>query len=114
MTSEKVSLNFAATDKLDPLTFRLHEIVAHRAAKGSATLPKWTGGGTPQRGPELANIILQLLQEQLGQDLSAYDTDKSRLAEDIEDILQKAAKEWTKDTKEYDEKMEKERKKSKK
>lgn len=79
------------------MAFRLHEIVAHHIAKSSIAPSKYVGEGVPKRGPELATIILEALRGQIPGDLSEmYDTDRARVAEDLEEILQKAAREWAK------------------
>jgi len=79
--------------------------VAHETHKSSIAPAKWVGEGTPKRGPQLATIILESLQEQIPGDISeSYDTDKTRVAEDIEDILHKAAKEWAKAVKDVEKK----------
>ena len=104
VTSEKVPLNFAPTSKLAPFTYRLHELVARHVQKSDIAAPAWIGEGTPKRSTELAGLILEMLHEQLGEDLSSYDTDRTRIAEDIEDILEKAAKEYAKAVKEHQKK----------
>lgn len=70
--------------------------------KGSIAPPHWIGTGAPKRGPQLASIILELLHQELGEDLSDVLVDKTRLAEDIEMVLEKAAKEWAKLAKELE------------
>ena len=96
VTSDKVPLNFAKSDGVKALSYRLHELVTHEAARNTIAKPTWQGEGPPARGPQMASIVLDVLKEQLNGDLSAYDTDRSRLAEDMDNILQKAAKEWAK------------------
>ena len=99
--SEKVPLNFAATDKMEPIIERLQEIIVKRMNKRDKSPPSSPKeDGKYQPGPELADIVLELLREEVGEDLSAYDTDRTRLANDIEGMLQKAAKEWVKTAKE--------------
>ena len=53
---------------------------------------------TPKRGAELANVLLECLKGQLGDELGDADVelDRRRLGKDIEGILAKAAKEWAK------------------
>ncbi|ETW79432.1 hypothetical protein HETIRDRAFT_322254 [Heterobasidion irregulare TC 32-1] len=49
-----------------------------------------------KRGGELAALVLELLGEQLGGDLSGVETDRRLVAEDLEKMLDKGAKEWVK------------------
>lgn len=96
VTSDKVPLNFAKSDSVKALSYRLHELVTHEVPRITIANPAWQSEGPPARGPQMASIVLDALKEQLNGDLSAYDTDRSRLAEDMDNILQKAAKEWAK------------------
>ncbi|ETW79481.1 hypothetical protein HETIRDRAFT_321588 [Heterobasidion irregulare TC 32-1] len=47
-----------------------------------------------KRGGELAALVLEVLKEQLGGDLSGVETDRRLVAKDLEKMLDKGAKEW--------------------
>lgn len=86
-----------ASDKLHFLTYRLHELCWHHSKKGTIAPPKWAASDSaPKRGAELAQIVIDALREQLGETLKNIEVDKHRVAEDIESMLEKSAKEYVK------------------
>lgn len=98
VNSEKVPIILVSTASMSALTFRLHELCWHQ--RPDAVAPALTHE-TPKRGAELANVLLECLKGQLGEELGDADVerDRRRLGADIEAILTKAAKEWGKSIK---------------
>jgi hypothetical protein len=96
LTADKVTLEFLPSDELKYLTYRLHELCFNLSKKGSITAPKWEGEGSPKRGTELAHVILEALRQQLGDKINKVDVDAHRVSQDIEEMLEKSAKEYVK------------------
>jgi hypothetical protein len=97
MTNDKVTLGFLPSDQLKFLTHRLHELCFNHSKKGTIKPPHWNSAdGTPKRGAELAAIVLEALKEQLGDKLDRVEVDRQRIAEDLESMLDKSAKEYIK------------------
>jgi hypothetical protein len=98
VNSEKVPIVLISAASMSGLTFRLHELCWHE--KPEAVAPALTDD-TPKRSAELACVLLDCLEGQLGEELDKADVeqDRMRLGNDIEAILAKAAKEWGKSVK---------------
>jgi len=96
ITSESVPLGFIPEANLNPIAYRLHELCWKEGKKGLFTAPIWNGEGSPKRGTELADIIIADLRQHLGEEVRTVDLDRTRIAEDLEEQLKKASKEYTK------------------
>ena len=96
ITSDRVTLGFNPNQMLYALQFRVHELAWHKAKKGLIPTPRWEGNGQPRRGAELADVLFEVLREQLNNDQTSYDTDRHRVGMDVETQLEKAAKEFVK------------------
>ena len=133
VTSSTIPLAFVPDARLDPVSYRLHEVCWNRAPRGLVPTPRHKAAAAPapdtaksdlevdtdgkragepgpgpstppaavappvvvaKRGGELAALVLDVLKEQLGGDLSGVETDRRLVAEDLEKMLDKGAKEW--------------------
>ncbi|PCH35369.1 hypothetical protein WOLCODRAFT_139869 [Wolfiporia cocos MD-104 SS10] len=87
------------TRALELLAFRMHEICARKARPGTVAQPHLGGApgenARPMRGPELAGAALDVFRA-YGEDMDDVETDRMRVAEDLERCMKKAAKEWAK------------------
>ncbi|GBE87799.1 hypothetical protein BKA93DRAFT_753126 [Sparassis latifolia] len=98
ITSERLPVSLSPDMRLDPLSYRLHEICWRKLKKPRSTmeLPRWRPEAGPlKRGPDLAGVVLDVIRDQ-GEDLSELETNKILVSEDLERCLKKGAKEWVK------------------
>jgi len=97
ITSSELPISFSPDPHLDLLRFRMHELCYQRVRGGTVSPPSWDSsvGGPVKRGPDLAGAVLEVFRTH-GEDMSDMEMDRRLVAQDLEQCMKKAAKEWQK------------------